>query len=304
MRIIIAVAVASMLGAPSFAAPAQNKSAKPSFAATLEAFKKDGSDVNRLAIIAAARGKKLPVPEEAERFEGRAEFAFKNAKSEADFGTAAAEYQKAVDAAPWSAANYFNLGVAQEKAGRLGEAKKNFEWYLKAAPGAEDAKEVRKRIAGLEMGIEQASSPKGRAERALAAYKESRYAGRVVQYLNCGVNLNQYWNCSDMEAQGENWVDILPRNEEYRAPNPVRFELLDAEKGIIKFTAHRAAEACGVAKGPRMEDVVWGWCQTSNAKPTDEFGFATSIEGRAVYTQIWCGSDGRNRCRRMKLVFE
>jgi tetratricopeptide (TPR) repeat protein len=146
------------------AAPSNPTSAKK-LSAAVSAFKKNPTDANREAVILAARGAKLPESEEAERFEGRAEYAFKNAKSEADFAIAAAEYQKAVDVAPWVAANYFNLGVAQEKAGRLAPAIKSFGLYLKAAPDAGDAKEVRKRIAGLEMGLEQASNPASVAQR-------------------------------------------------------------------------------------------------------------------------------------------
>lgn len=97
------------------------------------------------------------VPQEAEKFEGRAEYAFRNAKTEADFSAAAKEYENAIALAPWVVANYFNLGVAQEKAGKLAEAKGSFGWYVKAVPDAADAKEVRKRIAGLEFGIEQAA---------------------------------------------------------------------------------------------------------------------------------------------------
>lgn len=96
------------------------------------------------------------IPVDAEKYEGRAEFAFKNAKSDADFLDAAKEYEKALLVAPWAPAYYFNQGVAYEKAGKLKESKQSFEFYLLAVPDAKDAREVRKRIAGLEYAIEKA----------------------------------------------------------------------------------------------------------------------------------------------------
>jgi len=105
---------------------------------------------------------------EAEKFEGRAEFAIKNAKTEAHFLDAAKEYEKALLIAPWVPAYYFNQGIAFEKAGKLKEAKRSFEFYLLAAPNAQDARDVRKRIAGLEYAIEKLakeSSPAAMTEK-------------------------------------------------------------------------------------------------------------------------------------------
>lgn len=102
------------------------------------------------------------VPIEVEKFEGRAEFAIKSAKTETDFLDAAKEYEKALLIAPWVPAYYFNQGIALEKAGKLKEAKRCFEFYLLAAPNAQDAREVRKRIAGLEYAIEKAAKETSR----------------------------------------------------------------------------------------------------------------------------------------------
>ena len=107
------------------------------------------------------------IPLEAEKFEGRAEFAFKNAKSEADFLDAASEYGKALLIAPWAGPYYFNQGLAYEKAGKPAEAKRSFEFYLLAVPNAQDSRDVRKRIAGLEYAMEKAAraaSPRAIAE--------------------------------------------------------------------------------------------------------------------------------------------
>lgn len=103
------------------------------------------------------------VPVEAEKFEGRAEFAIKNAKNAQDFLDAAKEYEKALRIAPWVADDYFNQGIAYEKGGKLKEATQSFEFYLLAAPNAKDAREVRKRIAGLEYALEKAANESGPA---------------------------------------------------------------------------------------------------------------------------------------------
>ncbi len=101
---------------------------------------------------------KPAIPSEAERFDGRAQYAFKSAKSEADMLEAAREYLKAVDAAPWVADYYFNLCAILEKANRPAEAMRACRFYLSAAPDAQDASEIRKRIAGLEFALERSRS--------------------------------------------------------------------------------------------------------------------------------------------------
>ena len=90
------------------------------------------------------------VPSEVVTYEGAAEYAFKNAKSEADYLDAAGEYEKALLAAPWIAADYYNCAVAYEKGGKLKAAAVYFNLYLLAASDAPDATAVRKRIGGLE----------------------------------------------------------------------------------------------------------------------------------------------------------
>jgi len=118
----------------------------------------------RVKIIKSAQElKPAPaVPEEAERFEGRAQFAFKNAKSPADYLDAAKEYEKAVAAAPWVPGYYYDLCTIYEKAEKYAEAKKSCEFFLASSPSAQDASDVRKRIAGLEFAIEKANSPEAR----------------------------------------------------------------------------------------------------------------------------------------------
>jgi tetratricopeptide (TPR) repeat protein len=109
---------------------------------------------------------------EAEKYEGRAEYAIKNTKNEADFLDAAKEYDKALLLAPWVSSYYFNQAIAYEKAGKPKEAKRSFEFYLLAAPDAQDAREVRKRIAGLEYAAEKAA--KEPAPQSVAAREQKK----------------------------------------------------------------------------------------------------------------------------------
>lgn len=114
----------------------------------------------RERVIAAARALKPPpaLPEAAERHLARGEAAIERAKSPADFVLAVREFEQATRAAPWHAAAYFNLGVAQEKAGQPKDAIGSFKLYLLAAPGASDAAAVKKRLYKLEFDAEQATA--------------------------------------------------------------------------------------------------------------------------------------------------
>ena len=97
----------------------------------------------------------LAIPDEAIRREGRAQFAFKGAKSAADFLAAAREYESAVAAAPWVPGYYSDLCTIYEKAGIYIEAKRNCEMYFTGVVGAADVTDSKRRIAGLEFAIEQ-----------------------------------------------------------------------------------------------------------------------------------------------------
>lgn len=113
------------------------------------------------------------IPAEAEKYEGRAEYAIKNAKNEADFLDAANEYGKALLIAPWVSSYYFNQAIAFEKANKPKEAKQSFELYLVAAPHASDARDIRKRIAGLEYALEK--SAKGSSYQVSAANQQNEH---------------------------------------------------------------------------------------------------------------------------------
>lgn len=276
---------------------------------TAQLQKTPSDDALRGKIIAlVAKLKPTPaVTEDVERHMARGAAGVKTAATPTDFKDAAAEFDLAALAAPWHGDAYYNAGIAYAKAGDHAAAIGKLKLYLLTAPSATDKKEVKAKIFEEEFLLEKASSPKARAERVLAALKESRYAGTVTEFLECGVNLNDHWKCTETEARAANWVDLFLRSDQqHRAsPNPVTFAMKDAEKGIIQFTSP-AVEACGRAKGEGIDSVEWDWCDPTNARPGDSFAFATSSSGRATFTQVFsCGgaSYAADACRRMILVF-
>ncbi len=132
----------------------------------------------REKIIKLAQELKPPpvAPREAKEHEGAAEYAFKSAASQGDFAKAAAEYEQALLLAPWVASDYFNLGVAREKAGDLDKAVAAFELYLLAAPNAADADDVVKRIGALKFQARTASDSQAAAERERRAQADAERA--------------------------------------------------------------------------------------------------------------------------------
>ncbi len=117
-----------------------------------------GDEALREKIIALALtvNPRPATPDDAIMAEGGAEYAFKNAKESSDFADAAKQYEKALVLAPWLAADYFNCGVAHEKAGENKEAIRSFSLYLLAAPNADDALAVKKRVGGLQYAEQKA----------------------------------------------------------------------------------------------------------------------------------------------------
>lgn len=112
------------------------------------------------------------ISDEAIRFEGRAQFAFANAKSDGDFLVAAQEYEKAVIAAPWVQGYYSDLCKIYEKAGKFEDAKRHCGFFLIGLTDPTQITEVKRRIAGLEFGIEKTVTANAEATR-LAAVKKA-----------------------------------------------------------------------------------------------------------------------------------
>jgi len=119
------------------------------------------------------------IPEEANRREGRGKFAFRSAKSNEDFLAAAAEFEEAAKAAPWVAGYYSDLCTIYEKVEKYAEAKRNCQLYLVGLTDPAQIAEAKQRIAGIEFGIEKASSPKAREATLLAKVNGARFVRHV-----------------------------------------------------------------------------------------------------------------------------
>jgi tetratricopeptide (TPR) repeat protein len=147
-----ALLLAGLLAASAHAGPRED------FKAAAEAARKAPADMGLRAKAVALARKLKPapaLPEAALRLDGRAQFAFQDAKNEADFAAAAQEYEKASLEAPWHADYYFNACVAFEKARRYADALRHCRFYASVTTDKNEAAEVQKRIGGLEYALEK-----------------------------------------------------------------------------------------------------------------------------------------------------
>lgn len=108
------------------------------------------------------------IPEETERRMVRGAVAFKSATSVAGYQEAAKEYEQATVAAPWYGDAYYNLGVAQDKAGSYKAALRSLKLALLTSP---DSKELKALIYEVEYRDEKANSPEAQAAREKEAEK-------------------------------------------------------------------------------------------------------------------------------------
>ena len=132
--------------------------------------------------------------------EGAAEYAFKNAKVNSDFSDAAKQYEKALLLAPWLAADYFNCGVAHERAGENKDAIRNFSLYLLAAPNADDATAVKRRIGGLQYAAQKAANEANSPEAKMEKFIENLDGGVWRVAHDSGNNMGTLW--ADDDALG------------------------------------------------------------------------------------------------------
>ena len=93
--------------------------------------------------------------EEAKRHLVRGQAAAEMATVPADYDLAIEEFTKARSLAPDWPDVYYNLAVAQERAGKFGEAADSLKRYLQLAPNAPNAESVRNLIIRLEFKAEQ-----------------------------------------------------------------------------------------------------------------------------------------------------
>lgn len=225
------------------------------------------------------------MPEEAKRRMGRGQAALEMAKGPTDYENAAAEFQAAVNAAPWRADAYYNLGVAQEKAGHPAEAMASFKLYLVAAPKAKDKDEVEQRIYKLDYAADQAAkaaaaeaekAKKRQQNEAALSQLRQKVEGATYSRLFCqtgviGGDDGQFYanssdafragnssargnGCTRNEYDGRNWIDGGSGAVE-------RFDF--SESGVVRlvfissFPAPHSTDLIGTPDGPSMSDIKW-----------------------------------------------
>jgi hypothetical protein len=307
-----------------FAAGAHAQSSREQLKNMVEQLQKSPSDnaLREKIIKLAQELKPAPaVPEEAQRREGRAKFAFKDAKSNEDFLVAAKEYEEAARIAPWIAGYYSDLCTIYEKARNFAVAKRNCEFALAGSSDPSQVSEIRQRIAGLEFGMEKASSPRGRAEAMLAVLLK-KYGGPAQRLLICGVNSNKYWLCSDAEAQGSNWVDAMNVNAMPKpGPNPIVFKMAGEDQikmmlGSSLFPGQAMTEdsgfrgACAKPNGEDPNAMTWvqcpGWGNAGSPRQDVKVLFSTTKDGAPLveYRDSCGGSEFPNSCRRAQFVLQ
>jgi len=112
----------------------------------------------RERIIKLAKELKPPpaINEAAERHLARGRAAFRSAKEAADYKDAVREFSQASLAAPWLHDAYYNLGVAQDKAGEYRGAMQSLKLAMLSAPTADEAKSSRDLLYEVEFREEKA----------------------------------------------------------------------------------------------------------------------------------------------------
>jgi len=172
-RTLLITAMVVSLVSPGFSAPAKKSGpSQDSLKQYTDELKKNPRDnALREKIIKLALGMKPSpsVPEEAERRVVRGTAFFQKASDDNGYKKAITEFEAATNAAPWLALAYYNLGVAQEKAGLYAEAQQSLKYYLMAAPDAKNARDVKNKIYALEVDVEDLQASKNASAQAPAA---------------------------------------------------------------------------------------------------------------------------------------
>jgi tetratricopeptide (TPR) repeat protein len=107
-------------------------------------------DVVDRAIDVSLRMRPPPaIPDSASKHANDAVAAINNAKSKADFAVARRAYADALADAPWWPDAWYNLAKLDGAIGNADDERQDLTWYLRAAPDAPDAAQVRQQIGTL-----------------------------------------------------------------------------------------------------------------------------------------------------------
>lgn len=135
------------------------------------------------------------LPQEAERRFFRGLAAMKVASSVEDFESAAREFDMATVAAPWYADAYYNAGIAHNKAGNYSAARRNFSFYLLAAPAAPDTAEVKAMVYENEYLAEREETREQEQQRQQEATRRADEERHRVEQEVASVLGRWEWRC-------------------------------------------------------------------------------------------------------------
>src|SRR5258706_3377118 len=141
MRLLVNVVIAIALAGPTVHA----QSPREQLAQTVEQLQKAPSDnaLRERIIKLAQQVKPAPaLPEAAQRSMARGNAAFRGAQNPADFQLAVREFEQATLHAPWLGDAYFNLALAQDKAGDYDAALRSIALARLAMPDSQEAKNL------------------------------------------------------------------------------------------------------------------------------------------------------------------
>lgn len=163
-RILMVVVAAVMFISPGIASAAKKPGGSPDmlkqYVAELKKKPSDNALREKIINLALTMKPAPAIPEEAERNFVRGTAFFAKATDSNGYQKAIAEFEAAANLAPWMALAYYNLGIAQEKAGLYGEALQSLKFYLLAAPDAKNARDVKNKIYSLEVDAEDLKAGK------------------------------------------------------------------------------------------------------------------------------------------------
>ena len=159
---VLALLLSLALAITAYAAKKPNSGSETLHQYVLDLKKNPSNRAVREKIIKLAESMKQrpELPESAERNMARGAAYFSKASELSGYKKAINEFEAASNEAPWFALAYYNLGVAQEKAGLYAESIQSLKFYLLAAPEARNAREVKNKIYELEVDAEDAQAGK------------------------------------------------------------------------------------------------------------------------------------------------
>lgn len=172
--------------------------------------------------IDAATGldRKPPVPDGAEDAMARGKAYVAHAENAQDYLQAVVEMKKAISLAPWWAAGYFNLALAEEAAAKLPDSKGHLEDYLKLEPGAPDKDKIRQKLADLDVLIE----------------KRSRWEIKWIDIPGGSFTMGD-----------DDWKSTKPRHS-------VTIQTFQMAKTLVTFGQYRECVAAGACTEPHVAD--------------------------------------------------